>query len=176
MWFHNIPEEERITVVTFNMEGEVLEWLLWDDNNNALSSSWSNFLDDLVKRIRTSTNEIPTGRLNKLVQKSTMKEHQHQFEALSNKVTDINPNVLTKMFIVGMKKEIHKDVIKARSVSLVEAFALAQLYEKDDMSTNLVKYCPPQAPSMSNKDLATTTPTPINYSSTGYLPPHKRDP
>lgn len=53
--FHNIPSEERIIVATFNMEGEAQEWILLADRNNALSS-WSNFLDDLVKRFCTSAD------------------------------------------------------------------------------------------------------------------------
>lgn len=140
--YHNIPDEERITVATINMEGEALEWLLWVDRNNSLSS-WSDFLDDLVKRFGTSAYEIPAGRLSKLVQTTSVKEYQHQFEALSNKITEVTPLVLKEMFMSGLKPEIQKDVIKARPESLVEAFALAQLYEKDDMSTDIVRYCPP---------------------------------
>lgn len=30
--YHKIPDEKRIIVATFNIEGEVLEWLLWTDN------------------------------------------------------------------------------------------------------------------------------------------------
>lgn len=55
--YHNISGEERITISTFNMEGEALEWLLWVDNNNALTSL-SDFLDDLVKRFGTSAYEF----------------------------------------------------------------------------------------------------------------------
>lgn len=79
--YHNIPNEERIIVATFIMEGEALEWLLWADRNNALSS-WSYFLDDIFKRFGTSTYEILVGRLSKLTQTALVKEYQHQFESL----------------------------------------------------------------------------------------------
>lgn len=66
-----------------------------------------------------------------------MKEYQHKFEALSNKVTDVNPTILKKMFMAKLRKNIQKDVIKSRSESLIEAFALAQLYEKEDLTSNI---------------------------------------
>lgn len=48
----SITDEERIIVATFNMEGEALEWLLWDDRNNAIKS-WSYFTDDVITRFGT---------------------------------------------------------------------------------------------------------------------------
>lgn len=36
--YHGVPDDERITVATFNMEGEALDWLVWADKNNKLKS------------------------------------------------------------------------------------------------------------------------------------------
>lgn len=59
--YHNIPDEERITVAPFNMEGEALEWSLWADINNKIKS-WCNFIDDVITRFGTSAYEIATNR------------------------------------------------------------------------------------------------------------------
>lgn len=141
--FHGILDDERITVATFNMKGETLDWLVWADKNNKLKS-WSYFVDDLIMRFGSSTFEIPVGRLSKLIQTTRVKEYQHQFEAMANKVDDISPQILKEMFIAGLKMHIQKDVLKARPNSVVEVFALAQLYEQDELSTDLVRFCPQQ--------------------------------
>lgn len=43
---------------------------------------------------------------------------------------------------LSLKPDIQKDVIKARPESLVEAFALTQFYEKEEMSMDIVSYSP----------------------------------
>lgn len=138
--YHNVPYEKMITMATFNMEGKALEWLLWADRNNQISS-WSYFVDEIIKRFETSSYEIPTERLSKQGQTGTVKEYQHKFEALANKVTDVNPTVLKEMFMEGLNTEIQIDVIKSRLESLTEAFALAQLYEKKDLGSDGERYC-----------------------------------
>lgn len=74
-----------------------------------------------------------------------MKEYQHKFEAMANKVDDVNPQVIKEIFISRLKNNIQKDAIKAKPTSLVEAFALAQLYEKIDLGSDVDKLCPSQA-------------------------------
>lgn len=55
------------------------------DINNSIKS-WSDFIDDMVTKFGTSTYEIPVGRLSKLVQTRTVKEYQHKFKIMANKV------------------------------------------------------------------------------------------
>lgn len=93
----------------------------------------------------TSAYEIPTRWLSKLTQTSSVKEYQHQFEAMSNKVTDVNPTTLKEMLMSGLKVEIQKGSIKDKLESLVETFALAQLYERDELSTDVVRHFPSHA-------------------------------
>lgn len=83
-------------------------------------------------------------KTEQLVQTTIVKYYQHQFEALANKGDDIKPNTMKEMFIVGLKVDIQKDVVKVRLDSLLEAFFLAQLYENDDFSADLEKYSPLQ--------------------------------
>lgn len=73
----------------------------------------------------------------------------------------------------GLKTEIQKDVIKARPKNLVEAFALSQLYEKDDMSTDLVRYCPPKNAASQEKG-STSTNAILPYQANSNMSPHKR--
>lgn len=47
--FHNASKGECIMMETMNMEGEALKWLLWMDGEGQLTS-WSNFMDDILKR------------------------------------------------------------------------------------------------------------------------------
>lgn len=41
--FHQTPEEQRITIASFHMDGPTLGWFQWMHNNNQISS-WQNHL------------------------------------------------------------------------------------------------------------------------------------
>lgn len=80
--------------------------------------------------------------------------------------------------MAGLKQNIQKDVFKARPESLVEAFALGQFYEKEDMSMDIVRCISPQENTSNNYSTSIPSVVPMPIQQTiqhqSYMPPHKR--
>ncbi|CAA0816385.1 Unknown protein, partial [Striga hermonthica] len=56
-------------------------------------------------------------------------DYQAEFECLMNKVTSISGPVLISVFIAGLKADIQRELLISMPKTLVEAFALARVYE-----------------------------------------------
>ena len=65
--YHTTPDHERLTIISFYMEGQALAWFQWMHRNCQLSS-WLAFLHALHSRFASTTYEDPTGLLCKLQQ------------------------------------------------------------------------------------------------------------
>ena len=83
------PENQRLRVVGFNLEGDVAEWFRWMTRNK-LITSWDGFLDSVRNRFGPSKYEDPQGALSKLLQTGTVAHYQSELEKLMNRVTDIS--------------------------------------------------------------------------------------
>jgi len=73
--FHNTPEDQRIRMASFYMEGEALTWYQWMHSNGQLLS-WPMFIQSLELRFAPSQYEDPRGALFKLCQTGSVKEYQ----------------------------------------------------------------------------------------------------
>ena len=69
--FHGTPDQLRLRIVSFHMEGKAAAWYQWMKANNLLST-WQNFLLNLKQRFGTSMYEDHQGNLSKLSQTSTV--------------------------------------------------------------------------------------------------------
>jgi hypothetical protein len=65
--YHNTPEEERITVASFYLDGEALAWYQWLYTNGEIVS-WAQFLRALELRFAPTAYDDPRGKLFKLQQ------------------------------------------------------------------------------------------------------------
>lgn len=86
--FYNTPEEQRISVAPFLMDGQELNWFEWMYNNSQLRS-WPNLLHSLHTRFSPSQFDDPQDALFKLTQTSSVREYQCQFENLCNPVVGL---------------------------------------------------------------------------------------
>jgi hypothetical protein len=88
--FHRTPEDQRLNIASFYMEGEALSWYQWMHSNGSLHS-WPAFLHALEMRFAPSQYEDPKGALFKLCQTTTVREYQKDFESLANRITELPP-------------------------------------------------------------------------------------
>ncbi|CAA0838264.1 Unknown protein [Striga hermonthica] len=132
------PEELRLRIVSFHMEGKAAAWFQWMKSNNLLTD-WKAFLVNLKHRFGSSVYEDPEGALSKLVQNTSVAEFQSAFEDLMNKVRGISESLLISFFVTGLKPDIRRELLLNRPSSLMEAFALARAYEAraEEMRFNL---------------------------------------
>ncbi|CAA0830822.1 Unknown protein [Striga hermonthica] len=126
--YHETPDDQRIRIVAFTMEGKASEWYQWAKGSNILCS-WSELLRRVRIRFGPSQFEDYVGKLSKLTQQGTTEDYQAEFECLMNKVTSISEPVLISVFIVGLKADIQRQLLISMPKTLVEAFALARVYK-----------------------------------------------
>ncbi|PNX94328.1 Ty3/gypsy retrotransposon protein, partial [Trifolium pratense] len=126
--YHTTPEEQRLRIASFYMDGEALTWFQWMHQNGQILT-WATFLHALETRFAPSQYEDPRGALFKLSQTSTVKEYQNQFEALANRITGLPPSCYLSCFISGLKPAIRREVLAFQPVTLIQAISLAKLQE-----------------------------------------------
>ncbi|KAJ0965949.1 hypothetical protein J5N97_027087 [Dioscorea zingiberensis] len=134
--FHDTPDELRLRIVSFHLEGRASAWFQWMKMNNLLTT-WPSFLSSLKQRFGASMYEDHQGALSKLTQTTTVTEFQTAFEDLMNKVSGIPESLLISFFITGLRNDIRRELLMSRPSSLMEAFALARAYESHIEETAL---------------------------------------
>ena len=126
--FHETPENLRLRIVSFHLEGRASAWYQWMKANNLLTT-WTEFLANLKQRFGASQYEDYQGALSKLAQTTTVTEFQTAFEDLMNKVTGISEQLLISFFITGLRPHIRREMLLTRPATLMETFHLARTYE-----------------------------------------------
>lgn len=126
--FHNTPEDQRIRMASFYMEGEALTWYQWMHSNGQLLS-WPMFIQSLELRFAPSQYEDPRGALFKLCQTGSVKEYQTEFETLANRIIGLPAPFYLSCFVSGLKPTIRREVQAFQPMSLSHAISLAKLQE-----------------------------------------------
>nr|GEV36789.1 reverse transcriptase [Tanacetum cinerariifolium] len=100
------------------------------------------------KRDGTTEGHIECGNdhnaeyaLSKLLQMGTVVEYESKFVVLANRVTGITKSLLTSFYISGLKLTLQIDLLRARPITLGEAFALARITEarfEDERATTVI--------------------------------------
>lgn len=101
----DIMEDQKIHITSFYMVGQTLSWFQWMHKNQQLSS-WRVFTLSLEQRFGPSTYVNHRATLFKLTQKTTVSANQTEFEAISNWVHHLYPEVLLDYFICGVNPTI----------------------------------------------------------------------
>ncbi|XP_077223879.1 uncharacterized protein LOC143857336 [Tasmannia lanceolata] len=126
--FHQTPENQKLLMVSFHMEGSAASWFQWMSNSNQLRS-WKEFEAALKFRFGPSPYDDPQGALSKLQQEGSVLDYQAQFEELSTKVYGLSDHFLKSRFVSGLKPEIRREVIAHQPYGLHQAIGLARLQE-----------------------------------------------
>ncbi|WVZ23586.1 hypothetical protein V8G54_002130 [Vigna mungo] len=111
--YHRTPEDDRLRIASFYMDGPALSWFQWMHRNN-MFPSWHKFLQTLEVRFVPSYYDDPRGSLFKLTQKGTVQDYLNDFERLANRI--LNP-------------DIRREVQALQPQSLTQAATLAKLQE-----------------------------------------------
>jgi hypothetical protein len=136
--YHLTPDDQRLRIASFYMEGEALTWFQWMHQNGQLLT-WTTFLHALEVRFAPSQYEDPKGALFKLSQTTTLKKYQTQFESLANRIIGLPPSCYLSCFISGLKPAIRREVLAFQPVTLTQAISLAKLQEEKILDRPLAK-------------------------------------
>jgi hypothetical protein len=83
--YHQTPEEDRITIASFYLDGPVLTWYQWMYSNRQIVS-WNQFLRALEIRFAPAAYDDPKGNLFKLTQSGSVNDYLAEFESLANRI------------------------------------------------------------------------------------------
>lgn len=107
--YHGTPEDERIRVASFYLDGPAFGWYRWMFKNGQITS-WASLLEALELRFAPSYYDDPKGALFKLTQRTTVNAYLSEFESLSNRIVGLQPSFLLSCFISGLSPEIRREV------------------------------------------------------------------
>lgn len=157
--YHHTPEEDRITIASFYLDGPALAWYQWMHRNQQIVS-WTQFLTALETRFAPTAYDDPRGKLFKLTQSTTVAAYLTEFEALANRLEGLSPSDLLSCFISGLKTEIRREILALRPSSLSQAAGLARLQEEKQQDVlRSSRSRPWQPPPKSSLETPATTKT-----------------
>ncbi|WMV09979.1 hypothetical protein MTR67_003364 [Solanum verrucosum] len=93
--FYRIEEDQRLTMASFFLDGEALEWYRWLFRNNQLVD-WPHFAEKVRIGFKQTGLESAGGRLAKLRQVTTVSDLQGRFEAIVNETDDISNRLMLR--------------------------------------------------------------------------------
>lgn len=115
--YHETPEEERIMVASFYLDGPALAWYQWMYRNGQIAS-WAQFLQALETRFAPTAYDDPRGKLFKLLQTTSVAAYLSEFESLANRIVGLSTPDLLSCFISGLKPEIRREVLSQQPTTL----------------------------------------------------------
>ena len=136
----DVPEQEKVTVAAYYMEGKAHQWWQWlrrihQQENRVIT--WRIFEDELWSRFGPPAGVDFNEALKKLHQTGSLIQYQEEFERLGNRVNGWSKEALMGAFMGGLKMEIAEAVRMFRPRSLKDAISLARM--KDDQIQRLQK-------------------------------------
>ncbi|MCI10462.1 hypothetical protein A2U01_0031555, partial [Trifolium medium] len=155
--YHHTPEEERITVASFYLDGPALGWYQWMYNNGQICS-WQQFLNALELRFAPTAYDDPRGKLFKLQQTSSVTEYLSEFETLANRIVGLSPSDLLSCFVSGLKTEVRREVLAQQPRDLSQAAGLARLQEEKIQDLLKLTRAKPTSPSWSGSSATRSSP------------------
>ncbi|KAH0737522.1 hypothetical protein KY290_036227 [Solanum tuberosum] len=156
---YGIPDENRLNLASFYLEGTARDWYQWMHKNHQLIG-WDHFTNALVVRFGSKSMEAPEGILAKLQMTSTVRDYLSQFEQIANRTSDVNPLMMKHCFISGLHPNIKSDVLSFRPTTLNDAISLAFLQEQK----HLGQVKPPTRPNQFSKALSVSLPSQSTFS------------
>ena len=105
--YHGTPEQDKLTIASFYMEGQALTWFQWM-NTIGQFTSWLVFLKALCTRFAPSQYDDHTRAFCKLTQKGTVAQYLSEFEDLANRIIGLPSPFLLSCFISGLAPEIRR--------------------------------------------------------------------
>lgn len=127
--FYKTSESEQITIASFYLDGEALEWYRWIFQNRQMVD-WDHFAAKVQICVRQKGLESAKGRLVKLRQTTTVSEFQKRFETLPNDKDDMIDALMVRIFIFGLREDIKNSVLVRRPKTYEETLDLAHIHER----------------------------------------------
>ncbi|XP_070026467.1 uncharacterized protein [Nicotiana sylvestris] len=127
--FYHIVEDQRLSITSFYLDREALEWYRWLFQNKQLVD-WDHFAAKVRIHFCQKGLESAEGRLAKLRQTTTVSDFQSQFKTIANETDDMIDGRMVRLFISGLREDIKNSVLVHRPKTYEETLDLAHIHEK----------------------------------------------
>ncbi|GJZ65054.1 reverse transcriptase domain-containing protein [Tanacetum coccineum] len=141
----NTPADQRLMIVSFNLEGAAVEWFQWM-TRNCLITTWARFEESVKNHFGPSKYEDPKGVLSKLLQLGTVEDYQRKFEELMNhrEFLGSRPTTLGDVFLFAQTIEARLDdqaapVTEKESYLSGDQYFLSKQILMDEAELNLLR-------------------------------------
>lgn len=166
-----IPEAQKVSLVTFHLEGEANQWWQWlrrTYRSEGRVLSREDFEDELWARFEPSDCEDFDEALLRVKQVTSLREYQREFERLGNQVRGWTQKALIGTFMDGLKSKIADGIRMFKPQTLKDAISLARM--RDDQLTRHKRYLQPSPPTRPPLSL----PSPVRVTSSTPAGPVRR--
>lgn len=107
--FQRTPEDQKVSLAAFHMEGEANQWWQWlnrtyKEENRTVT--WTMFADELWARFGPTDGEDFDEALSHIKQSGSLRDYQREFEKLGNRVHGWTQKALVGTFMGGLKPDI----------------------------------------------------------------------
>ena len=127
--FQRTPEDQKVCLAAFHMEGETNQWWQWmnrtyKEENKGVT--WNMFAEELWARFGPPDGEDFDEALSHIKQGGSLRDYQREFEKLGNRVHGWTQKALVGTFMGGLKPEIADGIRMFKPQTLKEAISLAR--------------------------------------------------
>ncbi|MED6211881.1 hypothetical protein PIB30_116629 [Stylosanthes scabra] len=123
-----VPEEDWIDVATYAMEGRAFTWFRWWELT-APNHDWQSLSSALLRHFQPDRLQNPNQLLLRLRQTGSVREFIDQFLLHARHLRGTAPDLLTDLFLNGLKLEISEECKLFEYRSVDELMELAQKIE-----------------------------------------------
>ncbi|CAL1390315.1 unnamed protein product [Linum trigynum] len=152
--FQEIPEEQKVTLASYHLEGDANQWWQWlrrTYQTEGLRITWDTFSSELWARFGQTAGTGFDEALSRIRQTGTLKDYLTEFERLGNRVHGWTQQALVGTFLGGLKPIITDGIRIFNPKTLKDAVNLTRARE-EQIERN---HSPPRQPFRSAMDYAT---------------------
>ncbi|OMO61303.1 Retrotransposon gag protein [Corchorus olitorius] len=131
----NTPEEERVGLASFHLEGDAQLWFLKLERDHP-SITWDAFVKQCNLRFGPPIRRNKLGELVKLKQTESVDDYQRKFEQLSARAGSLTVDQEIEIFLSGLQEYIAVEVELHQPRDLATPMSLAWLYERRSNSSS----------------------------------------
>jgi hypothetical protein len=126
--YYATADPEPLTIASVHFDQTVVPWYQMLQRARPFLS-WQDLSRVIELEFGPSEFERPRASLLKLQQTGSVDDYYLEFTALANRSTGLTNEALLDCFISGLQKELQREVISQTPGTVIQAVAIARLYE-----------------------------------------------
>lgn len=127
--YDGTEEDQKVLIASFHLEETALRWFQAADKAHPFNN-WEEFSTAICRRFGPTEYDDFQAMLSKIIQKTSVRAYQEEFERISNRVEGWSDSAMKSVYLSGLRPDIQAEVRTLRPQTLEETFALALMVEE----------------------------------------------